>query len=120
MEYPVQLHQIEAVVAIAEAASFRKVAEVLGRTQPALTKSIAALEETWAFCLLSKQLLDTIAPSHAIVTVPIQETLPKFPFSLVTQKSRPLTPAAAQLVQDIRRRAMTLNKAGFGSDSQLE
>lgn len=40
-----QLHQIEAVVAITAVGSFRKAAEVLGRTQPTLTKSIKALEE---------------------------------------------------------------------------
>jgi len=41
-----QLHQIEAVVAITETGSFRKAAEVLGRTQPTLTKTVKALEES--------------------------------------------------------------------------
>jgi len=80
-----------------------------------LTTIIALLEETSAFCLLSQQLFDTIAPSHGIVTVPIEDPLPQFPFSLVTQKSRPLTPAASDLAQHIRRRATTLGKAGYWS-----
>ncbi len=82
-----------------------------------LTTIIALIEETSAFCVLSQQLFNTVAPSHGIVVVPIQDPLPKFPFSLVTQKTRPLTPAAAELAQHIRRRANTLVKSGYSSDS---
>ena len=85
-----------------------------------LTTIIALIEETSAFCLLSKQLFNTIAPSHGLVIVPIQETLPKFPLSLVTQKTRPLTPAAAELAQHIRRRATMLVKSGYSGDSHME
>ncbi len=85
-----------------------------------LTTIIALIEETSAFCVLSQQLFNTIAPSHNIVVVPIEDQLPKFPLSLVTQKTRPLTPAAAELAQHIRRRANMLVKGGYAGDSHLE
>jgi len=81
---------------------------------------IALLQETPAFCVLSKQLFNTIASDQGIVIVPIEEPLPRFPLSLVTQKTRPLTPAAAELAQHIRRRANTLVKEGYSSDNQTE
>lgn len=81
---------------------------------------IALMQETHAFCILSKQLFDTIAPSHGIRMVQISDPLPRFPLSLVTQKTRPLTPAAAELAQHIRRRANTLIKGGYSSDSHSE
>lgn len=82
-----------------------------------LPAAIALIEETSAFCVLSQQLFDTIAPSHGIVVVPIKDPLPTFPLSLVTQKTRPLTPAASELAQHIRRRATTLVNSGYSSDS---
>lgn len=85
-----------------------------------LTTIIALVKETSAFCVLSQQLFNTISPSHGIVVVPIQDVLPKFPFSLVTQKTRPLTPAAAELARHIRRRANTLVQSGYSGDSHLE
>lgn len=85
-----------------------------------LSSAIALIQETSAFCVLSQQLFNTIAPSHGIVIVPIQAALPRLRLSLVTQKSRPLTPAAAELAQHIRRRATTLVKSGYSSDSQME
>jgi len=85
-----------------------------------LSATIALIQETSAFCVLSQQLFDTIAPSHGIVVVPIADRLPKFQLSLVTQKTRPLTPAAADLAQHIRRRANTLIMAGYSGDSQGE
>ncbi len=81
---------------------------------------IALMEETSAFCVLSQQLFNTIAQSHGIVVVPIEDRLPRFPLSLVTQKTRPLTPAASDLAQHIRRRATTLVQSGYSSDSQME
>jgi len=81
---------------------------------------IALLQETPAFCVLSQQLFDSIAASHGIVIVPIQDSLPRFPLSMVTQKTRPLTPAATELAQHIRRRATTLVKSGYSGDSQME
>lgn len=78
-----------------------------------LTTIIALMQETPAFCVLSQQLFNTIAPGHEIVIVPVQDALPQFPLSLVTQKTRPLTPAAAELAQHIRRRANTLVKSGY-------
>lgn len=77
---------------------------------------IALLRETDAFCVLSRQLFNTIPQSHGIIAVPITDQLPRFPLSLVTQKTRPLTPAAAELAQHIRRRANTLVKEGYSSD----
>ncbi|WP_299417357.1 LysR family transcriptional regulator [uncultured Sulfitobacter sp.] len=85
-----------------------------------LTTVIALMQETSAFCVLSQQLFNTIAPSHEIVIVPVQDALPKFPLCLVTQKTRPLTPAAAELAQHIRRRATMLVKSGYSSDSHIE
>ena len=85
-----------------------------------LSSTIAMIQEASAFCVLSQQLFNTIAPSHGIVVVPIENPLPTFQLSLVTQKTRPLTPAAAELAQHIRRRATTLVKAGYSSDSHLE
>lgn len=41
-----QTGQLEAVVAVTEAGSFRRAAERLGRSQPALTKAVRALEQT--------------------------------------------------------------------------
>lgn len=81
---------------------------------------IALMKETSAFCVLSKQLFNTIAPSHEIVVVPLQDALPKFPLCLATQKTRPLTPAAAELAQHIRRRTTMLVKSGYSSDSHIE
>lgn len=85
-----------------------------------LTTIIALMAETSAFCVLSQQLYETISPSAGIVIVPIEDALPRFPLSLVTQKTRPLTPAAAELAQHIRRRATTLVQTGYSSDSQIE
>lgn len=82
-----------------------------------LSSTIAMIEESSAFCALSLQLFNTIAPSHGLVVVPIADALPRFPLSLVTQKTRPLTPAAAELAQHIRRRANMLVQAGYSSDS---
>lgn len=81
---------------------------------------IALLQETDAFCVLSKQLFDTIPESHGVVTVPISDVLPRFPLSMVTQKTRRLTPAANELAQHIRRRANSLVKKGYSSDIQYE
>ena len=81
---------------------------------------IALMEETSACCVLSQQLFDTIAQSHRIVRIPVKDSLPQFPLSLVTQKTRPLTPAAAELAQHIRWRATTLVQSGYSSDSHLE
>lgn len=85
-----------------------------------LSATVAMIAEIGAFCVLSRQLFDTIAPSHGIVRVPITDTLPSFKLSLVTQKSRPLTPAAAELAQHIRRRATTLVHSGYSSDNHSE
>ena len=85
-----------------------------------LSSTVAMIAETGAFCIFSRQLFDAIAPSHGIIRVPIEDDLPKFKLSFVTQKSRPLTPAAAELANHIRRRATTLVQSGFSSDSQTE
>ena len=81
---------------------------------------IALLQETEAFCVLSKQLFNTISVSHGIKVVPIIDSLPRFPLSMVTQKIRPLTPAASELAQHIRRRANTLVQEGYTGDSHNE
>jgi LysR family transcriptional regulator, regulator of abg operon len=81
---------------------------------------IALLRETDAFCVLSKQLFNTISDSHGVVTVPIADPLPRFPLSMVTQKTRHLTPAANELAQHIRRRANTLVQEGYSSDAHCE
>lgn len=86
----------------------------------ALSTTVALIAETPAFCIFSKQLFDTIAPSHGIVPVPIIDDLPKFSLSLCTQKTRPLTPAAAELAGYIRRRTTTLVHAGYSSDIEVE
>lgn len=85
-----------------------------------LYASIAMIVETGAFCVFSRQLFNTVAPSNGIVRVPIEDDLPRFKLSLVTQKNRPLTPAAAELAQHIRRRATMLIKSGYSGDSQDE
>lgn len=81
---------------------------------------IALLQETEAFCVLSQQLFKTISDTHGIVTVPIEDALPRYPLSMVTQKTRPLTPAATELAQHIRRRANTLVREGYSSDNRSE
>ena len=85
-----------------------------------LSATVAMIAETNAFCVFSRHLFDTVAPSHGIVQVPIEDVLPKFHLSLVLQKSRPLTPAAADMAQFIRRRATTLVHSGAVSDSHME
>ncbi len=85
-----------------------------------LSATVALMAETRAFCILSRQLFDSIPNCQGIVHVPIEDQLPSFKLSFVTQKSRPLTPAAAELAQHIRRRATTLVQSGFSSDSLLE
>lgn len=81
---------------------------------------IALLQETEAFCVLSQQLFRTISDSHGIVAVPIEDPLPRYPLSMVIQKTRPLTPAATELAQHIRRRANTLVQEGYSSDTKFE
>lgn len=85
-----------------------------------LSSTVAMIAETGAFCILSRQLFDSIPISQGIVRVPIEDEMPSFKLSFVTQKSRPLTPAAAELAQHIRRRAITLAQSGYSSDNQME
>jgi|GEM_PF-1302334 len=85
-----------------------------------LSSTVAMIAETGAFCILSQQLFDSIPPSQGIVRLPIEDELPSFKLSFLTQKSRPLTPAAAELAQHIRRRAKTLVRSGYSSDGPLE
>lgn len=85
-----------------------------------LSSTVAMLAETNAFCVFSRQLFDSVAPSHGIVRVPVADALPRFRLALVLQKTRPLTPAAADLANHIRRRATTLVHSGLSSDSLRE
>lgn len=81
---------------------------------------VSMIVETGAFCVFSQPLFDSVHKSYGLVRVPIKRVLSKFQLSLVTQKSRPLTPAAADLAQHIRRRATTLLHAGGMGDSLKE
>lgn len=45
MVFPMQITQLEAVVEIARAGSFRKAAQVLGRSQPSLSRLVLQIEE---------------------------------------------------------------------------
>lgn len=74
---------------------------------------IALMQETDAFCVLLEQLFDTISKTHGITIVPIGDPLPRFPLTLVIQKTRPLTPAAAELAWLLSRPATNTSRSTF-------